>query len=89
MAQALGNEFAYPPRGLCLEEAAAYVGVSPNTFAEEVKNRRLPEPLRLGRRRIWDKKALDAWLDGLSKLTNDKMGRWGDVGQNALRRQKT
>ena len=77
------------PRGLSLDESADYVGVSPNTFTEEVKNKRLPEPLRFGRRRIWDKKALDQALDHLSKLTNDNNeGGWKDVGENALRGRK-
>ena len=80
----------YLPRGLPLEEAAHYVGLSPNTFTEEVKSGRLPKPLRFGRRRIWDKKALDQALDHLSKLTNgNKEGGWKDVGENALRGRKT
>ncbi len=80
----------YLPRGLPLEEAAHYVGLSPNTFTEGVKSRRLPEPLRFGRRRIWDKKALDQALDHLSKLTNgNKEGGWKGVGENALRGRKT
>ncbi len=76
------------PRGLSLEESADYVGVSQNTFTKEVRSRRLPEPLRFGRRRIWDKKALDEALDHLSHLTNDNKGGWKDVGQNALRSAK-
>ncbi len=79
----------YLPRGLSEDESAHYVGLCPNSFRKEVKNGRLPEPLRFGRRRIWDKKALDQALDHLSKLTNvNKEGGWKDVGSNALRSAK-
>ncbi len=79
----------YLPRGLSLDEAAHYWGLSPNSFKVEVKAGRAPKPLHFGRRRIWDKRALDQALDRLSKLTNDnKEGGWKDVGENALRRRK-
>ena len=79
----------YPPRCFPEDESAAYIGVSPNTFRKEVQNGRLPEPLCFGRRRIWDKRALDQALDHLSKLTKDnKEGGWKDVGENALRSRK-
>ena len=80
----------YLPRGLPLEEAAHYWGLCPNSFMAEVKADRAPKPLHFGRRRIWDKKALDLALDRLSKLTDDnKEGGWRDVGKNALRSRKT
>ena len=76
----------YLPRGLSLDEAAHYWGLSPNSFMAEVKAGRAPEPLRFGRRRIWDKKVLDQAYDRLSHLTNDNNeGGWKDVGSNALR----
>lgn len=60
------------PRGLSLEEAAAYVGVSPGTFAAEVEEGRFPKPLRRGPkggRLTWDKAAIDRRLDVLSGLS--------------------
>jgi predicted DNA-binding transcriptional regulator AlpA len=43
------------PRLINREAAAAYVCVSPNTFDEMVKDKRMPRPKRLGGRRIaWD-----------------------------------
>ena len=76
----------YLPRGVPLDEAAHYWGLSPNSFMAEVKAGRAPPPLHFGRRRIWDKRALDEALDHLSKLTNDNnQGGWHDVGKNALR----
>lgn len=47
------------PGGLSLAEAAAYVGVSPNTFLREVRAGTLPGPLPLkARRRVWSRDAL-------------------------------
>jgi hypothetical protein len=47
------------PRGLSLEEAARYVGVSPETFLRHVK----VSPRKIGSRRIWDRRAIDVWFD--------------------------
>jgi predicted DNA-binding transcriptional regulator AlpA len=51
------------PRGLSLEEAATYTGVSPNTFLAEVKSGLWPAPERRGRRIIWDRSEIDAFWD--------------------------
>jgi hypothetical protein len=47
------------PRGLGLEEAAAYIGISPHLFLQEVSAGRLPKPRQYGRRKVWDRVALD------------------------------
>lgn len=61
------------PRGLSLEEAAAYVGVSPNTFRKEWEDKKLwPDPIVRGRRKIWDRLALDARFDELSGMAAPK-----------------
>ena len=78
----------YDPRGLPLDEAAHYWGLSPNSFIEAVKDGKAPKPLEFGRRRIWDKKALDAALDQLSGMAANHQGGWENVGQNALRRRQ-
>lgn len=52
-----------PARGLSLEDAAAYCGVSPHTL-----ERHGPKPIRLGGRKVWDRVALDAWFDQRSGL---------------------
>ncbi len=50
------------PRGLSCEQAAAYAGVSANTFRTEVKRGLWPKPQERGHRRIWDRLAIDrAW----------------------------
>lgn len=52
------------PRLLSRDAAAAYCGVSADTFETHVQVR----PLALGARRLWDVKALDRWLDQQSDL---------------------
>jgi predicted DNA-binding transcriptional regulator AlpA len=56
-----------PPAGLSLPEAAAYVGLSPNTFLAEVMAGTLPPSIPLTkRRRLWSRAALDAAVGGRS-----------------------
>ena len=47
------------PRGLSREQAAAYAGVSPNTFLTEVKKGLWPKPEARRHRKIWDRLAID------------------------------
>ncbi|HTK34704.1 MAG TPA: XRE family transcriptional regulator [Caulobacteraceae bacterium] len=54
-----------PPRGLCREAAARYVGVSPTKFDEMVDDGRMPTPKRVDARKIWDRSALDFAFDAL------------------------
>jgi hypothetical protein len=54
------------PRGLCREQAAAYVGVSPSKFDELVKDHFMPPPIPIGARRLWDRLALDRAFDALA-----------------------
>ncbi len=50
------------PRGLSCERAAAYAGVSPNTFLAEVEKGLWPKPETRGHRKIWDRHRIDrAW----------------------------
>ncbi len=52
-------------RGLSLDEAAEYCGVSKNTMT-----RHGPAPIRIGERIVYDRRALDAWLDRLAGLNS-------------------
>jgi len=54
-----------PPRGISRVEAARYVGVSPTTFDDMVKDGRMPKPKRIGARTVWDVRALDIAFDAL------------------------
>src|SRR5687767_9438758 len=53
------------PRLLSCEQAAHYVGLSPNAFEQEVAAGTFPAPVELARvrRRLWDIKAIDAAID--------------------------
>jgi predicted DNA-binding transcriptional regulator AlpA len=48
-----------PPRGLSRVQAAAYVGISPTLFDEMVVDGRMPKPVRINARTVWDRVKLD------------------------------
>lgn len=56
-----------PPcaRLLSRGEAAAYAGVSPNTFDRMMGDGLMPGPKRVYNRVLWDVRALDAAIDSL------------------------
>ncbi len=58
------------PRGLSLEEAAAYVGLSTVAFEGQVAAGVFPRHIGLdkNRRHIWDRAALDRAFDKLSGI---------------------
>jgi predicted DNA-binding transcriptional regulator AlpA len=67
-----------PPRGLSRAQAAAYVGISPSLFDEMVKDGRMPKPVRINGRIVWDRVKLDEAFAGLSD--EDREGSpWEDV----------
>lgn len=75
------------PRLLSRTEAAAYVGLSANQFDEEVTAGTFPGPvpLRVTRRLVWDRQALDEALDGTRKVNDGKS--W-DERREAWQRRK-
>ena len=54
------------PRRLSAELAAAYLGISKTTLLMGVNRHRYPEPMRDGKRVLWDREALDEWVDAAS-----------------------
>ncbi len=54
------------PRLLGSDMAAAYLGISERMLDHVRARQDFPEPVRLGRRILWDRKALDAFADSLS-----------------------
>jgi hypothetical protein len=52
-----------PKRGLSIDEAAEYLGVSRNTLT-----RHGPAPTKIGDRVVYDRRVLDRWFDGLAGL---------------------
>jgi len=54
-----------PRRGLKRTEASEYVGVSPTTFDLMVSDRKMPKPVRIGSRTVWDIQAVDVAFEVL------------------------
>jgi predicted DNA-binding transcriptional regulator AlpA len=75
-ARALSDTRPVPRRGLSREEAAMYVGISANTFDALVADGRMPTPLRIRARKVWDIRQLDLAFDALSP---DNPNSWDGV----------
>ena len=75
------------PRLLTREAAAEYCGVSANHFDAHVA-KQVPA-VEIGRRRLWDIKALDRWLDGQTGYVEaspaDWLARLSDDNANSRR----
>jgi predicted DNA-binding transcriptional regulator AlpA len=59
------------PRGLSRVQAAAYIGVSPTLFDEMVRDGRMPMPVRINKRTVWDRVKLDVAFAALSEDEKD------------------
>lgn len=70
-ARAALKSIGIEPRALTASEAAAYCCAgSVTAFTAAVENGTFPQPIRLtGSHPIWDRRALDAALDRLSRLS--------------------
>jgi predicted DNA-binding transcriptional regulator AlpA len=55
-----------PPRGLNRDAAAQYIGIGVGMFDQMVKSGRMPQPIRIGGRKVWDRYAIDDAFDALS-----------------------
>jgi len=97
MARAPLSDLPYWPRYLSREQAALYVGVSPDTFDGEVQDGLWPAPQRRGSkggRLTWDRSALDAAADKASGLANagesapSLMGVWGARSRGEAKRKR-
>lgn len=67
-----------PPRGLSRAQAAAYIGISPTLFDAMIADGRMPTPLRINARTVWDRVKLDEAFAGLSDEDRPD-GPWEDV----------
>jgi hypothetical protein len=76
------------PRLLSREAAATYCGISPTLFDEHLAE--AVPPISIGRRNLWDVKALDRWLDTQSGLAHPvdsrSMGERLNGGDQGARR---
>jgi predicted DNA-binding transcriptional regulator AlpA len=68
-----------PPRGLSRVQSAAYIGVSPALFDELVRDGRMPEPVRINSRVLWDRFQLDAAFAALSDRRSGDDDPWSKV----------
>lgn len=64
------------PRGLSRVQAAAYIGVSPSLFDEMVKDGRMPKPMHINARTVWDRLKLDEAFAALSDSEKDGDDPW-------------
>jgi len=65
------------PRLLSRQQAAAYCGLSPETFDDYRRRGIVPGPISGTNR--WDRKLIDVWLDkasGLASKTNSSLDDW-------------
>jgi predicted DNA-binding transcriptional regulator AlpA len=53
------------PRGLSRIQAAHYIGLSPSKLDQLVRDGRMPRPIRIDGRIIWDRIKLDAAFEAL------------------------
>lgn len=65
----------YPPRGMCREDAALYIGVGTTTFDGLVESGRMPKPIRVGKRVLWDRIKLDAAFADLGEERENTIDR--------------
>jgi predicted DNA-binding transcriptional regulator AlpA len=77
MTRALSESRPVPRRGLSRDEAAMYIGVSTGKFDEMVDDGRMPAPVRIDARKVWDVRSLDLAFDALPR--DDSRSSWEGV----------
>lgn len=65
-----------PPRLIARSIAAAYVGVSPNTFDQMIEGKLMPLPKMVGKRKLWDVRELDRAVDELPSDDDPIVNSW-------------
>ena len=66
MSRALSDVRPVPRRGLSREEAAMYIGISPSKFDALVGEGRMPAPVKIDSRKVWDIRQIDLAFDDLA-----------------------
>ena len=79
MTRALSYVRPIPRRGLSRDEAAMYIGISAAKFDEMVGDGRMPPPLKIDHRKIWDIRSLDLAFDKLSAENISQPNSWEGV----------
>lgn len=62
--------------GLSRETAARFVGVSPTTFDAMIKAGTMPNPRRVGARKLWDRRELESAFDALPRDGEGASNPW-------------
>jgi hypothetical protein len=78
MARALSDVRPVPRRGLSRDEAAIYIGISAGKFDEMVADGRMPGPVKIDSRKVWDVRSLDLAFDALPS-ENQAPNSWDGV----------
>jgi predicted DNA-binding transcriptional regulator AlpA len=77
--RALSDVRPVPRRGLSRDEAAMYIGISPSKFDELVADGRMPAPVKIDNRKIWDIRQIDLAFDTLSSEGCVPRNSWDGV----------
>ena len=64
------------PRLMSAELAGAYLSMGAGCFRQHVGTGEMPAPLTIGRRRLWDRLALDGAVDRLRIEAGSGRGGW-------------
>ncbi len=75
---ALSHLRPIPRRGLSRDEAAMYIGISAGKFDEMVADGRMPEPVKIDSRKLWDIRSLDMAFDALPRENETDGSSWDD-----------
>jgi hypothetical protein len=75
-----------PRRGLSRIESAMYIGVSPTKFDALVADGRMPKPVIIDGRKVWDRHELDISFDGLPRENDCDPDGWEDFSVDNGRR---
>ena len=67
------------PRGLSRVQAATYIGVSASLFDEMIEDGRMPKPVRINARTVWDRMKLDEAFAALSDGEQHGDDPWSTV----------
>jgi predicted DNA-binding transcriptional regulator AlpA len=78
-ARSLSGVRPVPRRGLSRDEAAMYIGISPSKFDDLVADGRMPAPVKIDGRKVWDIRQLDVAFDALSMEGCVQCNSWDGV----------
>ena len=71
------------PLGLSRDVSARYIGVKPTLFDQLVADGRMPPPLRINRRKVWNRIEIETAFSLLSRHVaandHDDENEWDDI----------